>query len=1098
MSVKGKEYQMAVRIAGVVDKSFSKSLGTANYQLGSFKKTIAALDKDFSELDKGFDSIMNIGQECFHTIATAAGVAATAITAATAASIAVGSEFESAFAGVKKTVTATDKEYATLRQDIIEMTRDIPSSAAEIAGVMEIAGQLGIATESLTDFTETMINLGISTNMSAEESATALAQFANIVNMADYDSFGISNYERLGSVVVDLGNNFATTEKDIVTMATNIAATGDLIGLSESQIMALAATMSSTGIEAEKGGSAMSKLLRKIQLAVEENGNSLNKYAAIANMTGEEFTQTFEGDAIVALSAFIEGLNDTERNGMSAIAVLDDMGLSEIRLSDVILRLANSQNLMSRTISVANDAFEENTALAIEAGQRYETFESQVGLMNNAFTELGIAAYDSLTRTPAVKIIGEITDEVNKFTDNGLPKWINKINTSLPTIERKAKNAWKSVSPIFNGTLSFGKWAIENGDYLLSILAGIGGAMAAYKVASSATHFINTIMSLTSLNPVSLAILGVCAALGTLAAAVSAYKVYQQNLVDDNLAQHFGNIALSMEELQKVAQEIIGADSLGQITEAMDAFDKADQMADSISGLVSELNKENWKISIGLELTEDGQENYKGIITDYVEQMQEYVIQEQYAIGMNLSVGMGENGTDIVGKVSQFYSDAYDEMVGLGEELSEAVNQAFSDKILDPDEIEEIAGIQAKMANIQASLATSELDAQMLKLGMKYSGSSLDAESFQNLISEISSQLESAEDVYLESYAKNLSALENTYNGGGITYGEYATGKEALEMEYLNNMTSAYASASSFVGDTISELYGEEINAAIENALENGLDYQWDGDWDYSMSGLLRTLEFDKDIWNSMDAIEQLMNIAEPITSGADKFAGQFEAVGGKVSQETINSLQNVKMWEGLTEMNEDAYIAIGRQITKGNYKESYEAIFAKGEEIGAYFPAGIYTGMQLSEAELASAIQSNVNMLKSSAGKWSTGEKNKKSTFYSGIYANANGGIWDSPILTTFAENGMEAAIPIDGSQNAINLWEQTGRLLGMDSILDRYDISGSQETIKIEYKPTLKFYGEAPDKDDISDALRLSQDEFDSMMERYLKTRGRMSFGR
>ena len=66
------------------------------------------------------------------------------------------------------------------------MTREIPSSASDIAGVMEIAGQLGIATESLTEFTETMINLGVSTNLSAEEAATNLAKFANIVNMADY------------------------------------------------------------------------------------------------------------------------------------------------------------------------------------------------------------------------------------------------------------------------------------------------------------------------------------------------------------------------------------------------------------------------------------------------------------------------------------------------------------------------------------------------------------------------------------------------------------------------------------------------------------------------------------------------------------------------------------------------------------------------------------------------------------------------------------------------------------------------------------------------------------------------------------------------
>ena len=146
----GKEYKLAIRIAGVIDKSYTASLATAKTQL----------NKSFTSLDKGFDATMKVGQNCFKTIATASGVAAAAITAAAAASIVAGSNFESAFAGVKKTVDATEEEYAMLRQNILDMSKEIPSSASEIANVMEIAGQLGIATDSLTEFTKVMINLG--------------------------------------------------------------------------------------------------------------------------------------------------------------------------------------------------------------------------------------------------------------------------------------------------------------------------------------------------------------------------------------------------------------------------------------------------------------------------------------------------------------------------------------------------------------------------------------------------------------------------------------------------------------------------------------------------------------------------------------------------------------------------------------------------------------------------------------------------------------------------------------------------------------------------------------------------------------------------
>lgn len=266
MSTNGKEYKLAIRIAGILDKTFGMSLASAKVQLNSFRSTMKTMDQDFTKLDKGYSKIMKAGKACFDTTVMAAEAATIAITAATAASIKYGSEFESSFAGVKKTVDATDAQYAKLRQDILDMTRVIPSSASDIAKVMEIAGQLGIATDSLTDFTETMINMDVSTNLSAEDAATRLAKFANIMQMADFDKSGVSNWERLGSTIVDLGNKFATTEDDITEMSLRLASAAKQVGLTEAQVVSLSTAMSSVGIYAESGGSTMSKLLKKMRL----------------------------------------------------------------------------------------------------------------------------------------------------------------------------------------------------------------------------------------------------------------------------------------------------------------------------------------------------------------------------------------------------------------------------------------------------------------------------------------------------------------------------------------------------------------------------------------------------------------------------------------------------------------------------------------------------------------------------------------------------------------------------------------------------------------------------------------------------------------
>ena len=281
-------------------------------------------------------------------------------------------DFETAFAGVEKTVDGTEEQLQELKQGIKDLSKEIPSSTTEIAAVAEAAGQLGIKTEDILSFTKVMIDLGNSTNLSSSEAASSLAKFANVTKMSAKD------YDRLGATIVDLGNNFATTEADIVSMATRLAATGELTGLSQAQILSLATAMSSVGIEAEAGGSAMSKLLKKIQLATELGGEDLQQFASVAGVSSEEFVRAFQEDSVSALTMFIKGLNDTERNGKTAIAVLDDMGLKEVRLSNTILSLANASDLLADTVEHGNKAWKQNTALVNEANKRYKTTQSHI------------------------------------------------------------------------------------------------------------------------------------------------------------------------------------------------------------------------------------------------------------------------------------------------------------------------------------------------------------------------------------------------------------------------------------------------------------------------------------------------------------------------------------------------------------------------------------------------------------------------------------------------------------------------------------------------------------------------------------------------
>ena len=293
------------------------------------------------------------------------------------ASVKASMEFESAFASVRKTVDATEEEYESLSASVKQMSTEIATSSSTIAEVMANAGQLGIQKDYLVDFTRTMIDLGNSTDIAADEAAVAIAQFANVTRMAQTD-FG-----RFGSALVDLGNNFATTESSIMNMATRLAAAGSQVGLTQPQILGFATALSSVGLEAEAGGTAFSKAMIQMQVAVETGNDSLKDFAKVAGMTTDEFKAMWKSDPAGAIEAFIVGLSKMDEQGISAIATLEEMGLTEVRLRDTLLRATNATELFSEAQETANEAWEENVALSNEASKRYATTESKLKNLKN-------------------------------------------------------------------------------------------------------------------------------------------------------------------------------------------------------------------------------------------------------------------------------------------------------------------------------------------------------------------------------------------------------------------------------------------------------------------------------------------------------------------------------------------------------------------------------------------------------------------------------------------------------------------------------------------------------------------------------------------
>ena len=325
------------------------------------------------------------------------------------------SEYESAFAGVRKTVDATEPELKKLSEQFRAMSREIPITAAELASLGEAGGALGVPTDQLAEFVRVTALLGVTTDLSAGAAADALGVLGNVLQLTG------SEYSKFASSLVALGNAGASTESQIVGIAQRVGATGRLVGVSTPQVLGFASAVASLGIEVEAGGSSLQKFFIDTAKAVSAGGKDLKLFAKVTGVSAKTFKTSWGKDAGGTLQKFLAGLGKLKQGDQ--LAVLANLGFNDVRITRTLLGLANNTKLVADQMGVANKAFDENTALTKEAEQRFATFDSQLQITKNTLTDMGITIGSKLLPkiTPLLKRLNEFvnanTGGIEKFGD---------------------------------------------------------------------------------------------------------------------------------------------------------------------------------------------------------------------------------------------------------------------------------------------------------------------------------------------------------------------------------------------------------------------------------------------------------------------------------------------------------------------------------------------------------------------------------------------------------------------------------------------------------------------------------------------------------
>lgn len=330
-------------------------------------------------------------------------------------------DYELSLARLKAALPEAGEEIERLNEAALNMSETIPVSYEEIMAIMTSLAKAGVPVGEIEGMTLAMARMSAVTGMTAEEVGTSMVMFMNSMGLP------MGEVDQLGAALVRLADESIATEGDIFSMATRMAATSNLAGLSATEVLSLSAAFASMGVDAEAGGSAASKLMKKMQLAA-ETGKGIEGFADVMGVSMEDFTKMWDSSAADTMLAFFQGLADVDASGeTSVLAMLDELGLTEIRLSNLVALGASNPDMFENLMGAGKEGFEENTALVEKAGIIFETTSGQMDMLansvRNAQADLGENVADAFG--PLIEKVSELVKGFGELDEETQTRWVN-------------------------------------------------------------------------------------------------------------------------------------------------------------------------------------------------------------------------------------------------------------------------------------------------------------------------------------------------------------------------------------------------------------------------------------------------------------------------------------------------------------------------------------------------------------------------------------------------------------------------------------------------------------------------------------------------
>lgn len=370
-------------------------------QLAAQRDLIAAL-----ELEE--EKMYRVANARYAYFAAGAAIAAgsAAIIAANVGVIATAAEYESAFAAIQRTSQSTAEQMGPLRQEFLALSAGMATSFQELAQIGELAGQLNVPVDQLTNFTEIAGQMAATTDVTAEAAATAFGRLDGLIPSVQ------GNYEGLGSAILNVGVNSVATESDIVSVATNIAAVGAQAGFSGAEVIGFAGAMRSIGINPYLARGGLTRIFGQISNAIAEGGTALEEFATLSGVSANEFEAAWRGDAAGTFQNLLEGMEGARQSGEDLYQTFTRLGIVNSQDQQVLAVMSQNYDQVAAAVAYANEGFAEGTQLQEAYDIQANTVNGRLQILQNSFGAL-IATMGQLSSGPIMGLFEGITTIMN-------------------------------------------------------------------------------------------------------------------------------------------------------------------------------------------------------------------------------------------------------------------------------------------------------------------------------------------------------------------------------------------------------------------------------------------------------------------------------------------------------------------------------------------------------------------------------------------------------------------------------------------------------------------------------------------------------------